>query len=276
MSNEATVIDFDSARESREIVKADISNGFDRLAHELTNALANPPVKLSAREYQIILAVIGKTFRFQKSFDWISNSQLVAVTGISKSHICELKKGLICKKVIIEDGPNIGINPVISEWSEFPKTGTKVPKNGNPKSSQKREPKFPKTGTVVPKNGNLSSQKREPHKKTTTTKETITKKIKGVSDISLPDFLPEKNWLDFVEHRIFIKKPMSPKAAELVMNKIHEFHNEGLNVVECLNEAIERNWQSIFRPTKPKAATMRATENFSKRDYGQSTVSFAE
>ena len=129
----------------RESMKADIEKGYDRLAHGITNALANPAVKLSAREYQVILAVISKTYRFQKNVDWISNTQLSELTGIKSNHIATVKKALINKNILVEDGNKIGINPYICDWN--------TPKNGIDQYSQKRESILPKTGVINPKNG---------------------------------------------------------------------------------------------------------------------------
>ena len=60
MTQTAEVINF-----ARPYVKADIDNGYDRLAHDLTNALARNYSSLSGCEYQVVFALISKTFRFQ-------------------------------------------------------------------------------------------------------------------------------------------------------------------------------------------------------------------
>ena len=69
----------------------------------------------------------------------------------------------------------IGINPIITDWANLPKTGVKTPKNGSDKNSKKRELNLPKTGVDTPENGSNSSQKREAQKKETNTKEINTK-----------------------------------------------------------------------------------------------------
>ncbi len=65
-------------------VKADIEPGYDRLAQKLTETLGKPPVKLSAREYQIVFAVISKTYRWPKKNDWLTNTQISSLTGIDR------------------------------------------------------------------------------------------------------------------------------------------------------------------------------------------------
>ncbi len=235
-------------KEGADIVKADLANGFDRLAHELTNALANPSVKLSAREYQIILAVISKTYRYHKKMDWIANVQLSNMTGIKPNHVAELKKGLIAKNVLLVNGRNIGINPMISDWGKVPETGLKSPETGTVRKSQKWDSIVPEMGLDNPENGTKKSQKRDSHKKTTTTKETITKEKVGMNAIELPDFLPRQNWLEYIEHRKSFKPAFTELAATKFLNKIQGFHERGIDVIECINESITNGWKGIFEP----------------------------
>ena len=126
MTETAAVIKLD---ERRPYMKADIENGFDRLAHDLTDAFINPPVKLSTREIQVVFAIIAKTYRFHKKMDWISNVQISDLTGIAANHVSEIKAGLIAKNILLEEGREIGINPVISDWEKPPKNRTKKSQN---------------------------------------------------------------------------------------------------------------------------------------------------
>ena len=67
---------------------------------ELTEALMKNSAKLCGREYQIVHAIIHKTFRFHKKSDWINNAQISEMTGIAQSKISELKKSLINKNIL--------------------------------------------------------------------------------------------------------------------------------------------------------------------------------
>ncbi len=70
-----------------EPVVASVQDGFDMSAQVLTDTLARPSIKLCGQEYQMIHAVMSKTIRYHKSMDWISNSQLAELTGISEKNI---------------------------------------------------------------------------------------------------------------------------------------------------------------------------------------------
>ena len=63
MSNTAQIVNI---QEHRPAVKADIDNGFDRLAHDITDTLALNPAKLSGCEFQVVHALIAKTYRWHK------------------------------------------------------------------------------------------------------------------------------------------------------------------------------------------------------------------
>ena len=69
MSNTAKVINLfehnlhEKQQEGRDFVKADLDDGFIRLANTLNEALCLNPAKLSAREYQLVHAIFSKTYR---------------------------------------------------------------------------------------------------------------------------------------------------------------------------------------------------------------------
>lgn len=227
-----------------DFVKADIEDGYDRIAHKLTDTLANPPVKLSGREFQIINAIVGKTFRWHKKTDWINNVQLSELTGISQSHISEIKNTLIEKAVLLLDGRNIGVNPIVSEW------GKTYPKTGKSKLTQKRVKTYPKTGNDLPKNGEKLTQKRVTQKKETITKE-ITKKINKKSLLETLDF---STWPALPSNQIFddwiaMRKTKKASVSQTVINNFgKQFQlafEHGLSVDECLSECITRNWQGF-------------------------------
>jgi len=152
MTNTAKVINFPvrNTESENEYVKADLDNGYTRLANTLFEALASNPAKLAGREYQVFCAIVLKTYRFHKKTDWIAQSQIVEITGISKSNVSDLIKSLINKCVVIKSGRNIGVNPVISEWKQFSNPRTKVLESKN-SSSPIQEQKFSNSTPTIRK-----------------------------------------------------------------------------------------------------------------------------
>lgn len=73
----------------------------------------------SGREFRIILAIIRKTWGYNKKKDEISYSQLSRMTNISKGSISTILKGLIKKNVIKCEGNNpktYWFNKIYADW----------------------------------------------------------------------------------------------------------------------------------------------------------------
>ena len=159
MSNTAEIINFPANKqeEGHEIVKADLDNGYYRLANELALALCR--TKLCDRESRLLHAVMLKTYGFNKAVDWICNEQLSELTEIKLNHISEVKQSLIKRNILLKDGRKIGVNPIISQW---------LSKNGN---TLYRGFKTPVQGKENPKQGILDPCSRAYNKQDTYTKD---------------------------------------------------------------------------------------------------------
>lgn len=114
MSNLATVTPIKPHLEVVEHRVADTEDGFMRVANELTDTLLI--ADLTARQLKVMLAIMRKTYGFNKPMDRLTNTQIAAMTGIHHTHICAAKRQLIERKFLIADGVRIGVNKVVSEW----------------------------------------------------------------------------------------------------------------------------------------------------------------
>ncbi|WP_188245926.1 replication protein [Enterobacter sp. E12] len=114
MSNLATVTPIKPHLEVVEHRVADTEDGFMRVANELTDSLLM--AVLTARQLKVMLAIMRKTYGFNKPMDRLTNTQIAAMTGIHHTHICAAKRQLIERKFLIADGVRIGVNKVVSEW----------------------------------------------------------------------------------------------------------------------------------------------------------------
>lgn len=114
MSNLATVTPIKPHLEVVEHRVADTEDGFMRVANELTDSLLM--ADLTARQLKVMLAIMRKTYGFNKTMDRLTNTQIAAMTGIHHTHICAAKRQLIERKFLIADGVRIGVNKVVSEW----------------------------------------------------------------------------------------------------------------------------------------------------------------
>lgn len=238
MQQNAEIINLE---ERKAVVKADIENGYDRLAHTLTNTLANPPVKLSAREYQVVFAIISKTYRFQKKVDWISSNQLSQITGIHLTNISRIKSALISKNIVLIDGNKIGVNPSVSEWKDCQKRQQK-----NSKNIVKNDEKIVKNDDKIVKNDNKSVQKRQQHKKETNTKETNTKEKAVFLGVNIPDEIEADLVEKFILDRKARKQPMTDQAIKIFVTKLVDLKASGQDIEACINNSILNGWKSVF------------------------------
>ncbi len=102
---------------------ADLDDGYTRIANELLEAVML--AGLTQHQFLVFLAVMRKTYGFNKRLDWVSNEQLSELTGILP-HKCSAAKSVLVKRgIFIQSGRNIGINNVVSEWSTLPESGKK-------------------------------------------------------------------------------------------------------------------------------------------------------
>ena len=271
MTQTADIINFE-----RPVVKADKDDGFAPIAIRLAQAFASN--KLSPNQNRVIWAIVTKTYGWQKSFDWICNEQISDITAtdgeenrLPKNKVSEAKNQLIKRNILIQSGREIGINPVVSEWLEKPIN----PEIGTGEKSRNQDSIIPKSGQNNPEIRTKQSRNQEPQKKETITKETIQKKSKfSPSEITLPSFLPKQLWLEFIQHRKDIKKPMSELACTKLINQLTKDQAKGLDVIDAMNEAIVSGWSGVFpKPAKGSRSTP-APENFSSTDYGEIKGSF--
>lgn len=93
---------------------ADIEDGYTRIANDLLDAMMSS--NFTSRQIKLLLAVIRKTYGFNKKFDWISGEQFSEMTGMPRTRCSSTKTELLNMKVLVTEGRKVGINKVISDW----------------------------------------------------------------------------------------------------------------------------------------------------------------
>lgn len=242
-----------------------LENGYTRIANELLEAIIKHGFTL--REQTIILAIIRKTYGYNKKTDDIAASQISKATGIQKNHIRETIKSLESCSVVFKKegvfGSEIGLNKDYQKWTKkqkVPNQDAKRPKSGHPKSGQKR----PKLGFEASQIG-IESVPNQGTTKDNLQKTTKQKNKTGLAPSGgLPEWLPENVWLDFVEHRATLKPKLTVRAADLVINKLEKIKAAGFDPVEQINKAIEHGWKTAYIPDSSKKEM---NKGFSNKQY---------
>ncbi|MEA3808603.1 replication protein [Enterobacter hormaechei] len=93
---------------------AQLEDGFTRVANELLDAVMASG--LSETELCVVLAVWRKTYGYNKKMDWVSNDQLEQMIAKHHTHCSTAKSQLVAKKVLVQEGRNVGMNTSIIEW----------------------------------------------------------------------------------------------------------------------------------------------------------------
>lgn len=95
-----------------------LENGHTRIANELLEAIIR--FDFSKREYQVLLAIIRKTYGYKKTADDIGNSQIAEMTGLQRTHVAATIRGLEQKNVLNRKkgifGHVIGVNKNYHTW----------------------------------------------------------------------------------------------------------------------------------------------------------------
>lgn len=158
---------------------ADLKNGFTQIANEILEKICC--VDLTARQYRVLISIARKTYGYNKKTDWISASQIANLMSYEgdvthiRSDVRELKK----RKILLEDGKQIGINKDLSKWElekkNRPKTVYKQTENGLPQTDRNRSLSRPKSVSPQTENGLKTDRNQSLQKKYNTTKDNITK-----------------------------------------------------------------------------------------------------
>jgi len=84
------------------------------IINEIIEKLAS--IRLSTNEFNVVMAIIRKTYGWDKKEDYISGSQLAILTKMLPQHCYKILKKLEQKKIIHRKEQVIGLNKKTSEW----------------------------------------------------------------------------------------------------------------------------------------------------------------
>ncbi|MEL1627573.1 replication protein [Klebsiella pneumoniae] len=278
MANTAEVINFPVPVVAlQELRVADLDDGFTRIANELLEAVMR--AGLSQHQLLVFMAVMRKTYGFNKKSDWVSNEQLSELTGILP-HKCSAAKSVLVKRgILTQTGRVIGINKTVSEWSSLPVKGTE-------KKPYLKKVTLPESGKKsLPESGNAyyPNQVNTKDKHTKDNKDNINNPPKSPRAVSfdalavqLPDWLSAEIWSSWVAYRRDLKKPIkSQQTVTQAINLLDRCRLNGYSPEEIINQSIANGWQGLFEPkgARPqRRQESRVTERFADKDYGKTEL----
>jgi len=96
----------------------------------------------------------------------------------------------------------------------------------------------------------LRSNHQEPSKEPSGTVNKRARKPKPEFDattIQLPDWLPRESWVDWVEHRIAVKAPMTERAAQLQVRHLERLRAAGNDPVAVIEQSVRSGkWTDLY------------------------------
>lgn len=278
MANTAEVINFPVPVVAlQELRVADLDDGFTRIANELLEAVMH--AGLSQHQLLVFMAVMRKTYGFNKKADWVSNEQISMLTGILPHKCSAAKSALVKRGILTQTGRVIGINKAVSEWSSLPVKGTE-------KRPYLKKVTLPESGKKsLPESGNAyyPNQANTKDKHTKDNKDNINNPPKSpravsfdASAVQLPDWLSAEIWSSWVAYRRDLKKPIkSQQTVTQAINLLDRCRLNGYSPEEIINQSIANGWQGLFEPkgARPqRRQECRVTERFADKDYGKTEI----
>lgn len=278
MANTAEVINFPVPVVAlQELRVADLDDGFTRIANELLEAVMH--AGLSQHQLLVFMAVMRKTYGFNKKSDWVSNEQISVLTGILPHKCSAAKSALVKRGILTKTGRVIGINKAVSEWSSLPIKGTE-------KKPYLKKVTLPESGKKsLPESGNAyyPNQVNTKDKHTKDNKDNINNPPKSpravsfdASAVQLPDWLSAEIWSSWVAYRRDLKKPIkSQQTVTQAINLLDRCRLNGYSPEEIINQSIANGWQGLFEPkgARPqRRQESRVTERFADKDYGKTEL----
>lgn len=88
-----------------------------------------------------------------------------------------------------------------------------------------------------------------------TTNRTVSRTIKEPSinplppkSVSLPDFIDPNLWQEYLAYKKERKEKLTQKGIEMKFSEWAKWARDGIDVNECIREAMRNEWQGVFRP----------------------------
>ncbi|MGM5531614.1 replication protein [Mixta calida] len=115
---------------------AELDDGYARLSNLLLEEYA--AADLTKRQFKVLLAILRKTYGWNKAMDRITDSQLAEITKLPVKRCNEAKLELVRMGLVRQQGGMFGPNKNVSEWRIPQNEGTSL-KTGDKTSLKLRE-----------------------------------------------------------------------------------------------------------------------------------------
>lgn len=160
-----TYADFEAQKEENKINVIDLEEGYTRISNELLEGILT--AGLTQHQLLVVMAIIRKTYGYNKKIDWVSNWQISELTELLPHKCSAAKSALLKRKILISSGRFVGINQCLSEWKDKTCVNEMLPESGNQPNdypnevqlSQLSHDKLPESGNNIKSYPNQANTK---------------------------------------------------------------------------------------------------------------------
>lgn len=166
-----------------------------------------------------------------------------------------LEDALIAAEYISRDGLTV----TVTGWAEKNAALLAAWENGNkggrPKKNQKQTDGQPTENPAETHGLPMANPPLTQTKPIRVDKRREEEKTEDKAQAPLPEWLPMEAWTGFVEMRKRIRKPMTPRAQQLVLKTLEDMRAKGLSVAQALDNSTRNSWVDVYAPKDAAAAT---------------------
>jgi len=95
-------------------------------------------------------------------------------------------------------------------------------------------------------------------------KEKIETKLQAQAPLVVPDWVPKEQWDGFVAMRVKVRKPLTPRAAQLLFADLAKLRDDGHDAEKVLDQSTLNCWKGVF-PIKAASGSIEAAPSMFAR-----------
>lgn len=203
--------------------------GFTPVANELLDAVLQ--FGFSKRQLVVMLAIIRKTYGYNKAEDDMTVTQLAELAGLARQNASTALRELVDRIGAVDRrkgryGYVLSIHAETQDWH---------------RDDSARCASNPEAGRLDAKRRSSRGDAHNRQPQNTASKDRDIYPPQG-----LPDCVPCDAWADYVQHRRQIRKPLTEAAARRAANTLLRLHGEGQSVRQVIDKSIECGWTGLF------------------------------
>ncbi|WP_107811654.1 helix-turn-helix domain-containing protein [Campylobacter concisus] len=86
--------------------------------------------------------------------------------------------------------------------------------------------------------------------------------------VSLPDFIDPNLWQEYLSYKKERREKLTQKGIEMKFSEWAKWASEGIDVNECLREAMRNEWQGVFKPKTQGGSGRNVPNNATTNPHG--------